>query len=379
MNKKSIKRMLEIRSLQVETVVELRAALAILQTETRTLLVTDVIAAEAKMGEVRNLQKKIILMEEIEEEEKRSLEAQKSKKEDKKTEVDEAGEMRAVVKSIMGTEMTTEERATIKSVDNAAVIPKQFINQLQEIKKGFGSVKEYCDIIPVTKNEGTIPVVDLDQNTLPEVVEGDNIIDGTLVTTDLPFKCAKHGLIQTLTSELLDDAEIEIEGLVKKNFTEIVMVAENTKILKIVKDNAVVVTGATNYEDVTKTMDGSLPSVRAGLACLTNIAGYVLLKNMKDVNKRSLDLVTEIGGKYYFNGKELIVVDDTLLPATALKAVYYVLNFKEAVKFMDRKAVTIARSVEAGFTTDTVKVRILERFAVVKGSVRSIKKIEFTI
>ncbi|MBU3145731.1 phage major capsid protein [Clostridium sp. CF012] len=379
MNKKSIKRILEIRSLQTETVVELRAALVTLQTETRTLLVTDVTAAETKMVEVRNLQKKIVLMEEIEAEEKRSLEAQKGKKKDKKTEVDEAGEMRAVVKSIMGTEMTTEERATIKSVDNAAVIPKQFINQLQEIKKGFGSVKEYCDIIPVTKNEGTIPVVDLDQNTLPEVVEGDNIIDGTLVTTDLPFKCAKHGLIQTLTSELLDDAEIEIEGLVKKNFTEIVMVAENTKILKIVKDNAAVVTGAINYEDVTKTMDGALPSVRAGLACLTNVAGYVLLKNMKDVNKRSLDLVTEIGGKYYFNGKELIVVDDTLLPATALKAVYYVLNFKEAVKFMDRKAVTIARSVEAGFTTDTVKVRILERFAVVKGSVRSIKKIEFTI
>lgn len=51
----------------------------------------------------------------------------------------------------MGEETTTEERANIKSVDNAAVIPKQFVNKLIEIQKGFGSLKGLCDVIPVTK------------------------------------------------------------------------------------------------------------------------------------------------------------------------------------------------------------------------------------
>ena len=49
---------------------------------------------------------------------------------------------------------------------------------------------------------------------------------------------------------------------------------------------------------------------------------------------------------------------------------------KEAVKFIVRKGVTVARSVEAGFNDDTIKLRVLERLDVIKGSKRSIKKIE---
>lgn len=354
---------------------QLRALLETKKEEIRGFINSnDVEKAEAAMEEKRTLEKKIKFLEQLEEDEKRDLESQKKKKTQSKTE--EVNEFRSIVKSVMGEEMTEEERATVTSTDNAAVIPKQFVNQLQEIKKGFGSVKEYCDVIPVTKNEGTIPVVDLDQNTLPEVVEGDNIIDGTLVTTDLPYSCKKHGLIQSLSSEVVDDAEVEMEGLVKKNFAEIVTVAENTKILKVIKDNATVV-AATSYTDVEKAIDGALPSVKAGLVTITNVAGYVLLNNMKDSQGRSLNLVTEMGGKYYFHNKELLVVDDTLLPAAEGKTVFYLANMKEAVKFCDRKAVTIARSTEAGFRDDTVKIRILERFGVVKGSVRSIKKLEF--
>ena len=65
-------------------------------------------------------------------------------------------EMRAITKSIMGKELSKEERAAVKTSDNAAVLPKQFINELEEIKKGYGSLKEYCDVKKVTKNEGSI-------------------------------------------------------------------------------------------------------------------------------------------------------------------------------------------------------------------------------
>jgi HK97 family phage major capsid protein len=338
----------------------------------------DVESAKALKEEIRKTKELLVLAEEQEVEERQALENQKNQTQERGKEMGKVNEMRAVIKSLMGKELTAEERAAIKTVDNSAVIPKQFVNELQEIKKGFGSIKEYCDIIPVTKNEGTIPVVDLDQNTLPEVVEGDNILDGTLVTTELPFKCAKHGLIQPLTSELVDDAEVEIESLVNKNFAEIVTVVENTKILKVVKDNAVAVTGAVDYSDVVSAIDKSLPSVKAGLITVTNVEGYAYLKNVKDTQKRPLNLITEINGKYMFNGKELLVVDDTLLPISEGKSqVFYIVNMKEAVKFCDRKAVTIAKSKEAGFDNDTVKIRILERFAVAKGSTRSIKKIEF--
>lgn len=353
---------------------ELRAQLETKKEEIRGFIKDKkVVEAEKAMKEKRTLEKLIKTAEEFEKEEKRDLESQKKDKNETK----EVDEFRAIVKNVMGEDITPEERATIKTSDNSAVIPKQFVNKLQEIKKGFGSLKGYCDIIPVTKNEGTIPVVDLDQNEMPEVEEGDNIVDGKLVTKDLPFKCSKHGLIQSLSSETVDDAEIEIEGLAKKNFIEIVAVCENTKILNIIKDNATEVI-AIGYEDIENAMDTALPAVKAGLVTLTNTQGFAYLKNMKDKNGRPLNLVTEINGKFYFNGKELVVADDTLLPSIEEgKHIFYSLNWKEAVKYCDRKAVTLARSTEAGFRDDTVKIRILERFGVVKGSTRSIKKIEF--
>lgn len=359
---------------------ELRQLLEQKKVEARSLLETDLAKAEKTMEEVRELQKKIALYEEIEAAEKRDLENQRDQKNKGKGDEDMVvNEMRAIIKNLMGKELTPEERATIKTSDNSAVVPDQFINQLQEIKKGFGSLKEYCDVIPVTKNSGTIPVVDLDQNTLPQVNEGDNIVDGTLVTTELQFDCKKYGLIQSLSSELIEDAEVELESLVNKNFAEIVTVCENTKIINILKTNAAEVKSATGYEDIEITIDTALPGYRNGLATYTNVKGFAYLKNLKDADGRALNLVTEVNGKYYFHSKELIVVDDTLLAPTTGTHIFIVANTKEAVKFLDRKVVTIARSTEAGFNDDTVKVRILTRFGVTKGTTRSIKKIEFTV
>ena len=359
---------------------ELRQLLEKKKVEARGLLETDLAKAEKTMEEVRELQKKIALYEEIEAEEKRDLENQRNQKNKGKGDGDmPVNEMRAIVKSVMGEELTPEERANIKTTDNAAVVPKEFINKLQEIKKGFGSLKEYCDVIPVTKNSGTIPVVDLDQNTLPDVTEGDNITDGTLVTTELTFSCKKVGLIQSLTSELVEDAEIEIEGLVNKNFAEIAVATENARILKVLKDNATEVEEVTDYSDIQMVIDKSVPAIKNGLVTFTNTDGYAYLKNLRDTQNRPLNLVTEVNGKYYFNSKELVVVDDTLLTATPSKKIFIVANPKEAVKFIERKGVTIARSTEAGFRDDTVKLRILERLDVIKGATRSIKKIEFTV
>lgn len=332
--------------------------------------------AEAQMEEKRSLEKTIKIYQEIEDDEKRDLESQKKKKEPKAQEVNE---FRAIVKQVMGEKVSEEERDVITSMDNSAVLPKQFVNQVIEIQKGYGSLKQLCDIIPVTKNEGTIPVVDLDQNELAELEEGKDIVDGELVTDDVPFKCAKVGLIQSLSSELIEDAEIEIEGLVKSNFANIATAKENIKILKVIKDNAAAIPGATSYEDVEKAIDSALPAVKAGLITLTNVSGYVELKNKKDNEGRPLNLITlGADGVEYFHSKPIVHVEDTLLPpSTDGKKIFYLAHMKEAVKYCERKGITIARSTEAGFSDDTVKLRIIERFIPVKGSIRSIKKIEY--
>ncbi|MGG7142479.1 phage major capsid protein [Clostridium nigeriense] len=355
---------------------ELRRLIVDKKVEARQLLKEDKLKeAEDITAEIRNLERKVKIAEEIEEDEKRDLEEQRDLA-NKNPKV-KVNEMRAIVKSVMGHELSNEERAAVVSSDNAAVLPKEFINQLQEIKKGYGSLKELCDVIPVTKNEGTIPVVDYDQNELADIAEGADIVDGTLVTTELPYKCKKVGLIQTLASELVDDAEVEIEGIAKTNFTEIAVAKENKKIMTIINDNATIVE-ATDYTALEDVMAKALPAVKAGLITLCNVEGYAYLKNMKDKQGRNMNLITVgLDGKEYFNGKPIVTFDSSLVTPSAEKTkVYFSLKIKEAVKYLERNGVTIARSTEAGFNTDTIKLRILERFDAIKGSIRSIKKIE---
>lgn len=338
----------------------------------------DLEGAKSLDAEIRQAKELLKIAEEREEEERRNLESQRDQKNKGKGAGDmPVNEMRAITKSLMGKELTAEERATIKTSENAAVLPNQFINQLQEIKKGYGSLKGLCDVISVTKNEGSIPVVDYDQNELADIAEGADIADGTLVTTDLSFKCAKVGLIQSLSSELVDDAEVEIESIARTNFAEITVAKENKKIMKIVNDNAIAVEGAADYTALEDVMAKALPSVKAGLITLCNVEGYAYLKNMKDKQGRNLNLITTVGDIEYFNGKPIITFDSSLVELTHDKTkVFYSLNMKEAIKYIERKGVTIAKSTEAGFNDDTIKLRILERFDVIKGSTRSIKKIE---
>ncbi|MBK1809142.1 phage major capsid protein [Clostridium sp. YIM B02505] len=332
--------------------------------------------AETAMKEKRDLEKLIKVEEDMEEAEKRDLERQKNEKREEVKDMEKVNEMRAIVKKLMGEEVTTEERAVVKTTDNAAVLPKEFINQLIEIENGYGSLEGYVDIIPVTKNEGTMPVSVVDETELPEVLEGDDITDASLTTTDITFKCSKVGEIYTLTSEVVDDAEVEIEGLARRNFTAKTVRTKNAKIMNVIKTNAVAYVGDGTYEDLNGVIDKAVPAVKAGLVTFTNPTGYALLKNMKDAQKRPLNLITEINGKYYFNNKELVVVDETLLPTETTKAAtFYICNPKELVKLFKRNEFTIARSTEAGFNNDTVKVRILGRFGVNKGYVRNCYKV----
>lgn len=361
----------------MEKILKLKEEIRSLTEEMKQLVEKrDVQGAKEIRNKIKEKRDLLELEEEIVEEEKRSLKNQQNKR--KKDPDVKVNEMRAITKLITGMgELSAEERALISSDKNAAIIPKEFVNQVIELQKGFGSLKEYCDIIPVTKNEGTIPVVDLDQNDLADVEEGKDIVTGDLVTKDVKFKCSKVGLIQEITSETLDDAVLDVETLVRKNFVNIATVKENAKIMKVIADNATEVTGATTYEDVENAMDSSLPSVKNGLMTITNVAGYCLLKNMKDKQGRKLNLITNVNGTEYFNNKPIVTVDDALVKLTeGKKCLFYVLNFKEAVKYLDRKQITIAKSDEAGFENDTSKIRILERFVPELGSARSIKKIE---
>ncbi|RXM57209.1 phage major capsid protein [Clostridium tetani] len=352
---------------------EIREIINTKKAEARGLLETDIEKAEKLTEEVRELQKKLDLAIELEENEKRDLQKQQ-KENEKRDNLDmvKVNEMRSAVKYALGKEMTQEERAIIKTTDNAALIPEEILREI-EVKKGYKSLKNLCNVRPVNVSKGTIPVIDLDQNELLDVLEGDDLVDGTLVSTDVSFNCSNVGLIQQLSTDIVDDAVVEIEGLVKNNFVNIAAVKENKKILDCIDKNATTVE-ATDYNDVEKVVAEALPSNKHNLVILVNPKAYSTLACAKDKQGRSLNIITNINGQEYAFGCPIHAFDNGLVSATDDKELYYVLDMKEAVQYIERKGITILKDTNIRKMGAPI-VAIGEKMDVVKGSARSIKKI----
>lgn len=358
---------------------EIRELINTKKTEARGLLETDLEKAEKVTEEVRELQKKLDLAEELEQQEKRDLQQQKENEKRGNVNMEKANEMRALTKKVLGKELSEEERAVVKIADNSAVVPKEFINELEEIRKGYGALKPLCDVIKVNSYAGSKPCVDVDAGRdLKVVLEGADIEDDSVATTQIDYKLDKIGKLVRLSSELVDDAQVDIENIVKTVFLEKATRAENARILNAIDTNAsklTVGTGDVDYKVLAKEMDKAVPAVRSGLITLVNATMYAEMKNAEDKQGRNLNLITNIGGQDYFNGKPIFVFDDSLVTLTDTKTkLVYMVNMKEAIKFFDKNEVSIAKAEK--FENDTKMVRVLERIDVKAGSTRSIKKLE---
>lgn len=289
------------------------------------------------------------------------------------------GEYRAIAKMLKGQPLTEEERALVTLEDNDAILPEDFVNQLQILRKGFPSLKKYCHVIPVTKKSGKMPFATIGNNKLSKLTSGQAIPEGTAKTTDIKYDIEDYGKIIPVENSLTEDEVVGlIQNVINPDFAEASVLTENDEIIAILKANATSVAGATSYEDVEKAIAGVLPSLKAGIITVTNVKGYVHLKTKKDKEGRALNLVTNINGQDYYEGKPLVTLDDADIPVSAEgKLVYYVVNLRALIKFFERKGYTIATSKEVLFSYNQTAIRVLERFDTVKGDARAAFKVEF--
>lgn len=351
---------------------ELRQLLEEKKVEARGLLETDIQKSESIMEEIRGIQKQISILEELEAQEKEDFNNQNNNRDKGKI-----SEKRGFAKAVMGESLSAEERAVITSTSVGTIIPKEFLKKLEEVRSGFAPLKDLCDVITVNKEKGSMPVVDLEQNELEDLTEGDDIVDGSLVTTDIEYKVSSIGLIDKFSFESVEDAEFSLEELATKNFGEISVRKENKRIVNAINTGATEATSEKEllHQKLLDEMAGIVPAAQAGLITLVNTAAYQELKNKEDSNGRNLNLITLINGKEYFNNKPIYRLDDNIVSLTpSKKKLAYIVNMKEAIKFFDRKQVTIARAEK--FESGAKMVRVLERIDVKPGTKRSIRKIE---
>ncbi|WP_019850632.1 phage major capsid protein [Desulfitobacterium sp. PCE1] len=362
---------------------ELRQELNAKKEEARGLLKSDKVnEAEAKMTEIRALEKKIGLQAELDEQEERELD--EKRKDDIKMEkrtVDQEMEYRAIGKYLLGKEMSTEERASVSvNVENSnAILPQGFVNQVQVLIDGFPSLKRYCHVIPVSNQSGKMPISLGSTKKLVKLATNTQIVQDMITTTPINYSVEDYGKIIPVENSVLQDTTVDFfNSLIAPDFAECAVNSENEAIIKIVEDNAVDF-AATDYKGIAKCLNTKVkPSLLKKTIILTSQSGYDYLDGLEDAKNRPLlsESLSVEGGKT-FKGREIVVLDDTELVADSDKKVFYVVNLYALVKFFDRKQYEINVSREAGFVYNQTLTRVIERFDAVAGDSRAAFKIEF--
>ena len=346
----------------------------------------DMTAARTLAEEVRGLEADLETALAIEEGELRDLQGRgvqiPSGAGDETRKFTREDELRALGKHLFNMQMTDEERGLVTVAGNGALLPEGYINDVMLLRDGYPSLKKYAHVIPVTDKTGKMPVANFQDKISLQNYQVILPIDQgeTASTTQLKYDVEDYGKFVPIERSLTDDEVVGIiENILMPDFAEGAIAIENEEILEVIKSGATEVEEATDYEDVEKAIDSLVPSARAGAITITNTAGFVYLKNKKDALGRKLNLITYVDGVAMFNNKPIVELSDALVTASHGKLIYYVANVKEACKFFDRKGVEITKSTEFLFNKNQDCLRAIERFDVVKGATRSIKKIEFTV
>lgn len=350
--------------------------------EARSLLNENKVEeAETKMTEIRSLEKKIELQKQLDESEERNLDDKRKDKDNMENrEATKDMEYRAIGKYLLGKELTVEERASVNVGNSGAILPQGFVNQLQVLTAGFPSLKKYCHIIPVATNTGKMPISSgSTTKKLAKLATDTEMVKEMITTSPVEYAVEDYGKIIPTENSVLEDAGVDFfNGLIAPDFAECATNSENESIIDIVEANATVFT-STDYKSIIKCLNTKIkPSLLKNTIILTNQSGYDYLDNLVDSQGRPLlsDSLAVEGGKT-FKGREVVVMDDTELPAATDKKIFYVVNLYALIKFFDRKQYEIAVSKEAGFTFNQTMVRVIERFDAVKGDNRAAFKIEF--
>jgi HK97 family phage major capsid protein len=353
--------------------VEMRQELENMKNEVRELLQGDKVEeANAKMEEVRKLEAKIKLQEELEAKEKENInERGYVQMEKKDVKVDE---YRAIAKYLLRQELTAEERASINVTNSGALLPQSFVNQVQVLTNGYPDLKKYCHVIPVTTNSGKMP---LSQGSvtkkLAKIGVDTALVQEMINTLPIEFAVEDYGKIIPIDNSLLADSPLNVfNDIIAPDFAESSVNTHNEQIVNLVKANAVTKT-VTDYKGIIKILNNIVPALKPRTIILTNLDGYDYLDNLTDNQGRPL-LNTNLAlqGAATFKGYEVVALDDTVVtPVTDGKIPFYIVNLYALVKFFDRQQIEVATSQEAGFTMNQTLIRVIERFDVVAADNRA--------
>lgn len=358
---------------------ELKANLEELKVEAQTLLnANNVVDAKAKMEEVKAVKEAIALQEQLDleeiEEVKNKVEKVEKKMENKEV---KNKQVELFANYVRGTVTEAERKELEREVisnkmqegtkaDGGALVPFDEDCSIIALREADDALQNLVTVKPVTTLAGkkTIRIRKTGGSNFVQVGEGNPI--GTKTTPsykELEYSCKKYAAIYDITNEFVDDSAEDIAkemnlwiGSDSRELRNALIIAE------LSKKTAVAIA---NSDDLKKVKNVTLNTANAKYASiLTNQDGFNYLDTLKDAHGNYLlQPVVSEAGKYTFDGMDINVKDNSILPTVEGKAPIFIGDFKMAVILFDRKKVAVKATQEGGdaFENDLTLLRAIER------------------
>ena len=319
---------------------EMRALLQGLEqakAEVRALLAEDKVAeAEAKMEEVRALQKKVDLQKEIEAMEDFDLDdgVEVTPKADKDL---NAEYKRVFMRGLRGQRISRDDRSVVDEYyrtvfaevmhegtstanpadgDVGMLVPQDIQTRINEIQRQLVDLSQYVRVERVNTLSGSRVLERDDAMTPLQLVEE----YGQIQAMDnpqfdvVPYQLVKRAGYLPLTSELLADSDQNILEYVANWIAKKYVVTKNLLVVGMLQDSQP--GQLTSFDDIKRALNVDLdPAISLNAVIITNQDGYHWMDTQIDNDGRYLlqDDITQPGRKL-FKGRPVVVVSNRYLP-----------------------------------------------------------------
>lgn len=182
-----------------------------------------------------------------------------------------------------------ETRDGLKTDGASAVIPKELITPVFQLKQSNYNLAQYATVKQVSSGSGTYPIATSQRSAvLATKAELADIADvDANMFTEVPFDVKTRAGKIALSNEVVEDAEVDIVGEVKTQLQQLVDNTDNAQIMSLLTGASFAKATATNIDDLKKIFNVTLDPALSKM-WLVNQSGFNYLDTLKDSEGRYL-------------------------------------------------------------------------------------------
>jgi HK97 family phage major capsid protein len=329
--------------------------------------------AEAKVGELRELERKRDIMVATETEEKRETKSEGEKRD----EAEQEAEYRdAYIQFIRNRSLTGEQRELLEQramsegvpADGGLIVPQDIQTTINQLQRQFVDLSQYVTVENVNTLTGT-RVIEVDAEFTPfaDLTELGAIPDTDQPSfTNMSYAVKDRGGILPISNSLLRDTDQNLITYISNWLAKKSVATNNSLILGIL--NAMTKTAVADLKALNKILNVTLdPAISINSIVLTNQDGFNYLDGLLDSQNRPLlqPDPTSPTAKIY-KGRPVAVVSNRILKSdttSGTKAPIIVGNLKQLIFLFSRQAMEL-RSTDVGgdsFKRNTTDLRAIKR------------------